>query len=152
MLIPILLSLLAAPYANGSLTPPPPKDRPVRASAERAARLRAAIAPLIDSARATWPAVRERLRDRKSLGGILFVSTELTDEFGNTEMVFLRVESVQDSLIFGRIANEIRTVRGYREGMTHFVPQSNLMDWTISRPDGTEEGNRIGKMIDNWKD
>jgi hypothetical protein len=31
------------------------------------------------------------------------------------------------------------------------VPESEVLDWTIARPDGSEEGNFIGKYLDSHR-
>jgi len=43
-----------------------------------------------------------------------------------------------------------RPVNGYRRGDAHEYPEEELIDWLISRPDGSEEGNVVGKFLDDW--
>ena len=31
------------------------------------------------------------------------------------------------------------------------MKESDVLDWTISKPDGTEEGNFVGKFLDTYK-
>lgn len=34
----------------------------------------------------------------------------------------------------------------------HFMtfPETDMLDWPITRPDGTEEGNFVGKFLDTY--
>ena len=31
------------------------------------------------------------------------------------------------------------------------VPELEVLDWTVSKPDGTEDGNFVGKFLDTYK-
>jgi hypothetical protein len=42
-------------------------------------------------------------------------------------------------------------VKGFKNTDPHSFPESELIDWLISRPDGTEEGNVVGKFLDEWQ-
>jgi hypothetical protein len=42
-------------------------------------------------------------------------------------------------------------VKGYRLRNRHAVPERDLLDWLITRPDGTEEGNVVGKFLDTYR-
>jgi len=42
-------------------------------------------------------------------------------------------------------------VTGYKHGDTYSFPEADLLDWTISKPDGTEEGNFVGKFLDTYQ-
>jgi hypothetical protein len=59
------------------------------------------------------------------------------------------VDSIRDERIHGRIARNIQFVRGYRRGQAHTLRIPELLDWTVLRPDGTEEGNRVGNFLDS---
>jgi hypothetical protein len=39
-------------------------------------------------------------------------------------------------------------VEGYGYGKELSVPEEEIVDWVITKPDGGEEGNLIGKYID----
>jgi hypothetical protein len=43
-------------------------------------------------------------------------------------------------------------VKGYKHGDEYKFPESEVLDWTISKPDGTEEGNFIGKFFDSLRE
>lgn len=42
-------------------------------------------------------------------------------------------------------------VTGYKRGDPHDLPEAEIVDWLISRPDGSEEGNVVGKFLDEWQ-
>jgi uncharacterized protein YegJ (DUF2314 family) len=81
-------------------------------------------------------------------GQAFFVTTRITGPDGAFEQVFVRVRQWQGPQLSGEIANELGTVKTYQQGQLISFPESAVLDWTISRPDGTEEGNYVGKLID----
>jgi hypothetical protein len=42
-------------------------------------------------------------------------------------------------------------VHGYRLGDRYTFPESELRDWLIAKPDGSEEGNYVGKFLDGYE-
>jgi hypothetical protein len=42
-------------------------------------------------------------------------------------------------------------VRGYRLRDQHAVAEAELLDWLITKPDGSEEGNVVGKFVDTYR-
>jgi hypothetical protein len=125
------------------LSPLAPPDRPVELGED----LEIEIERLSRISRGELPGVRERF-----LGGLppnhhLFVSTTLHDASAN-EMVFVHVREWREPELIDGVLDSDVTVTGYRRGQPLSVRTSDVADWTISRPDGTEEGNRIGRYID----
>jgi hypothetical protein len=39
----------------------------------------------------------------------------------------------------------------HKNGDPHTFSESEVIDWLISRADGTEEGNVVGKFLDEWQ-
>ena len=161
---PARLSLLAAllfTYAvvglgqntnGGYVAPKAPADKPVRANSDdEVARLEKAIKPYLEQAKQTYSEAKKRF-----LAGLppkhgFFLTTRLHDKEGHFEQTFIAVTEVKDGIVKGRIANEITTVAGYKQGDEYSFPESEVLDWTITRPDGTEEGNFIGKFLDEYQ-
>lgn len=111
----------------------------------------AAMQPFIAEARRTWPYARDRFVRRTLPPGYdFFVTARLTDPVGRQEQVFVRVERIEGALIHGRVQSEINTVSGWRRGDRFSLNQADLIDWTIVAPDGTEEGNVVGRFLDTW--
>jgi len=138
--------------ANAQLAPNAPPDQPVRATSdEQVRRMEAAVAPYIEKARKTYPEARARYLAGLPKGETFFVTAKLTDARGRIEVAFVRVTRVVDGKITGRIASEIAVVHGYKEGDQYTLPEGELVDWTISKPDGSEEGNVVGKFLDSYR-
>lgn len=154
-LLPAALLALAARTAGAQrpidLPPNAPVDRPksVNASCLLDA-MHQAMAPYVAQARASYPAARERFRAGLPPGHTFFVTTRLHDAGGREEQVFVVVDSITNGTIAGRIASQINTVRGFRYGQAYTLPEEALVDWMVSRPDGSEEGNVVGKFLDNY--
>ena len=129
-----------------------PQDKPVRVeSTAEKDRLDRALAPYVALARATYPQAKRRYLVGLPPRHSFFVSVELHDPAGRREMVFLAVDSLARDSIYGRIWNQVRLVRGYRLRDRYVVPESKLLDWLITKPDGTEEGNVVGKFLDTYR-
>lgn len=132
--------------------PNAPPDRPRgETSMEGWREVDAAMQPFIAEARRTWPYARDRFVRRTLPPGYdFFVTARLTDPVGRQEQVFVRVERIEGALIHGRVQSEINTVSGWRRGDRFSLNQADLIDWTIVAPDGTEEGNVVGRFLDTW--
>ena len=50
-----------------------------------------------------------------------------------------------------RIATGTIAIKRFKNGDPYSCPESELMDWVITHPDGTEEGNVVGKFLDEWQ-
>lgn len=132
------------------LSPNAPKDKPVTTStqAEMDAMERA-IAPYSEQDRRLYPDAKRRYLAGLPPGHQFFVVTKLHSP-GYQETVFVAVRSIEGDRITGRIASDIRNVTGYKAGDLYTFSESELVDWVITRPDGSEEGNLVGKFIDTW--
>lgn len=155
--LPLLfaLSLLACcgpAAALSDLSPDAPKDKPghVR-GADQAQQFLTAVAPYIAQARQTWPAARKRYLAGLPPRHVFFVTMKLVDATERFEIVFLEVRKIERGVITGEIANDLTLVQGYRRGQVVTVPETEIWDWTISKPDGSEEGNVVGKFLDSYQ-
>ncbi|MBP6743898.1 hypothetical protein KA344_01645 [bacterium] len=123
----------------------PPPDRPVRDSKEH---MDAILAPYVEQARKTLPAVKERYLKGLPPGQSLSVTTRLLDSDGKQmEQVFVTVVSWNKDYIEGTLNSEVK-LNNYKYGEPLLVLEKDVLDWTILRPDGSEEGNVIGKFLD----
>jgi len=159
---PILLSIaltLCASTAAISQQPKPeiyvapnaPLDKPVKTSANESEQFEAAIKPYIEKARNTYPQAKARFLKGLPPKHTFFVTTRLYDASKRFEQVFIAVMEIKDGRITGVIASEIQFVSGYHQGDAYSLPESELLDWTISKPDGTEEGNFVGNFLDSYE-
>lgn len=123
----------------------PPPDRPVKDSKEH---MEAILAPYVEQARKTLPAVKERYLKGLPLGQSLSVTTRLLDsDSKQMEQVFVTVVSWNKDYIEGTLNSEVK-LNNYKFGEPLLVLEKDVLDWTILRPDGSEEGNILGKFLD----
>jgi Uncharacterized protein conserved in bacteria (DUF2314) len=132
---------------NPTLSPNAPEDRPTRITSEE---LKTAIIPYIKQGQATYPAAKKRFLAGLPTGQHFFVVTKLQDSSGSSEQVFIFVAMIEDGRITGRIDNDLISVKGFKNGDPYTFPESEVVDWLITRPDGSEEGNVVGKFLDEW--
>lgn len=126
-----------------------PADRPVAVGDSAAAAFFASLAPRVGRARAAWPEVVARFRRGLPAGSTLFVTTRLRDAGGRVEQVFVAVDRMAAGEVAGRVWSDIQLVDGFRKGQPVSVQEQDILDWTITLADGSEEGNYIGKYVDS---
>ncbi|MFO0591374.1 MAG: DUF2314 domain-containing protein [Polyangiaceae bacterium] len=126
-----------------------PKDKPVSASGARMAEIKKGMAPLIEKARQTFPDAKKRYLAGLPRGEAFFVTVVLHDKEGTSEQVFIAVTGIRGNTISGKIASDILTLQGFQRGQAYSLDEADLIDWLISKPDGTEEGNLVGKYLDS---
>jgi hypothetical protein len=141
---------LAGQDPHVSSNAPPDKPVTVTQDAQRQ-RLEAALKPYIAQARATYPKAKARYLRGLPSGQSFFVTVMLRDSAGRNEMVFLAVDSLAHDSIFGRIWNQIHVVEGYRLRDRYALAERGLLDWLITKQDGSEEGNVVGKFVDTYR-
>ena len=106
------------------------------------------IEPCVREARRTYARARARF-----LAGLppkhgFFVVIRLSDDHDRFEQVFVAVDRIEDGAIEGRIWSPVHMLGGYTPGAPLSVLEKEIVDWVITKPDGGEEGNLIGKYID----
>ena len=135
-----------------ALAPNAPQDRPIDIDGtdpgDAQAKWNALVAPYVEQGRATYPEAKRRYLAGLPPGHTFFVTTILRDHEDHFENVFVVVDKVAGQKVTGRIATQVNLVRGYRDGQLLVFPESDLIDWLISKPDGSEEGNYVGKFLD----
>jgi hypothetical protein len=153
----VALSCVAiTPYAAtgqrpAQVAPNAPPDNPVSAVLKcQLAAMYRAVAPYVAQARATYPAARDRFQAGLPPRHTFFVTTRLRDAQGREEQVFVAVDSVRGQTVSGRIWSQIGVVSGFRLGQPYTFADTELVDWMVARPDGSEEGNVVGKFLDTY--
>jgi hypothetical protein len=149
----VVLTLFAIPAKaqEPQLSPNAPQDRPITTDASQLAAFEAAIAPHVAEAKRTYPAAKRKFLAGLPTGQSFFVTTRLRDGTGAFEQVFIAVRSIEDGTIHGKVWSEINTVRGYRFGDEYRFSETEMLDWLITHPDGSEEGNFVGKFLDSYR-
>jgi hypothetical protein len=114
----------------------------------KANRLDEIVKELAPKALEGWPSAKARflagLPERHSL----FVTILLTGDRGQLEYLFVAVDRIENNDIHGRVWNEVRQIKYLYHGAPIALPEDSISDWLITKPDGTEEGNLIGKYMD----
>ena len=113
--------------------------------------LKKAQEPYIRKAKETYPLARERFKKGLPKGESFFLTTRLRDNQGRVEQVFILVVSIEEGVINGVIYNNIDVVSGFKYGQKYSFPETEMLDWLITKPDGSEEGNFIGKFLDLYQ-
>jgi len=132
------------------LAPNAPADKVVSVSSdEQARRFEAAIAPYVKEARRTFPDAKGRFLAGLPPGETFFVTVRLVDGQQGVEIVFVQVRTIKDGWVIGKIANEVVTVKGHEQGDVLATQETSILDWTITKPDGSEEGNLVGKFLES---
>jgi uncharacterized protein YegJ (DUF2314 family) len=113
-----------------------------------------AIAPYVAKARASYPAAKKRFLAGLPRGytfsvWIRLVQLPTKGQRGRFEDVFVLVDAIKGNKVTGRIANIPDNVTNYREGQRISVSESEIRNWVIVRPDGSEEGNVVGKFLES---
>lgn len=132
--------------------PSAPLDKPILGTrADELKKLEEAIKPYIQKAKETYPEAKKRFLKGLPAKHTFFITTRLRDEQGRLEQVFIAVKEIKDGIVKGIIWSDIAVVSGYRRGEGYSFPESELVDWTIIKPDGSEEGNFVGKFLDTYR-
>ena len=132
-----------------SPSPTPPPDGPTAVTADEIEQFEDSLKPYIEKARQTYPDAKKRYLAGLPRGQWFSVTTKIYDEQGKFESVFIAVREIKDGVIKGVIASEINLITKYKLGEPYSFAEKDLLDWTISHPDGTEEGNFVGKYIES---
>jgi uncharacterized protein YegJ (DUF2314 family) len=106
------------------------------------------VAPYIEQALKTLPDAKQRFLAGLPQGEAFFLVTRIYDTDGRFEQVFVRVKKWDQDKIKGAITNDLYTVKDFHNGQLIEFEEKDILDWLISKPDGSEEGNYVGKFLD----
>jgi hypothetical protein len=127
-----------------------PKDRPFPATSDAdAAKLDEAISALVERAKTTYPAAKQRFLAGLPPKERFFVTTRI-QEGHQFEQIFVLVRAIADGLIHGTVASDIHLVKSVKARAPIAVAEDQIVDWMIAKPDGSEEGNIVGKFLDTY--
>jgi uncharacterized protein YegJ (DUF2314 family) len=115
-----------------------------------------AIAPYVAKARASYPAAKKRYLaglppDHTFAVWIRLYQNDKKSRENRHEDVFVVVEQIKEGKIRGYINNKLDLLTNYQKGERIQFPESDVKNWVIVRPDGSEEGNDVGKFLEHWK-
>lgn len=143
--------VLGSGAAPAQLAPNAPVDQPQAVTKDQLVEREKLLAPYIKIAQDTYPPARGRFLAGLPKGEHFFVVTRLVDSQGRQEQVFIRVQSIREGLVTGVISSQIMMVSGFKAGEIYTFKETEVIDWLISKPDGSEEGNVVGKFLDTLK-
>jgi len=146
----LLLFTVSTAFAQTRDYPKLPPDNPIHAAdAQRASDLDRAAAPYIAKARKSYPAAKKRFLAGLPPRYLFSLTTKLWDRSHTRfEVVFVVADRISDGKVFGRLASHTSLPVGHNFGDHISFPEAQIMDWTIVHPDGTEEGNVVGKFME----
>lgn len=144
-------ALCQQPSPTVSLAPNAPQDRPFKIKNDEKEQYEEAIKPYVAMAKKTYPQAKEVFLKGLPPKQTFFVTTRLHDASGKIEQVFIAVSEIKTGLIKGTIASDIQLVSGFKFGDRFSFPERDLIDWTVTKPDGSEEGNFVGKFLETYQ-
>jgi hypothetical protein len=147
----ILAFTASSAFCTPQLAPNAPKDKPASATKDQVPRFERAIAPYVAKAKATYPDAKNRFLAGLPPKQVFFITTRLHDKDGKWEQAFIRVATIKHGKVTGTIASDLEMVKSFKNGQKYTFPEDDLLDWAISKPDGTEEGNFVGNCLDTYK-
>lgn len=128
-----------------------PPDISTSVTPEQLKALDEAMKPYVEQARKAFPGAKARFLAGLQKGQSLFVTARLYDERGKSELAFISVTRIQGGIVEGRIRSNLNVVTTYRLRDRYAFTEADLVDWLIAYPDGTEEGNLVGKFMDSYR-
>ncbi len=120
-------------------------------AAEQRKKFEAARQPHIEEAKKTYPEAKKRFLAGLAPKERFLITVELRDGKGLSEQAYIEVKEIKDGIIKGTIASDLNVITKLKRGDKHSLGESELMDWIISKPDGTEEGNFVGKFLNEYQ-
>jgi hypothetical protein len=148
----LFLILTSLSLAQTPLAPNAPKDKPVATTPEKVAAFERAIAPHVAKAKASYPDAKKRYLAGLPPKHVFFLTTRLHDKArGAFEQVFIEVRAIDKGKVTGLIASDVMHIAGFKRGDRHTFQEKDLLDWLIAKPDGSEEGNEVGKFLDTYQ-
>ncbi len=140
----LLLFIVPTAFAQTRDHPKLPPDNPIRATdTQRANDLDRAAAPYIVKARKSYPSAKKRFLAGLPPGYLFSLTTKLWDRSHTRfEVVFVVADKIS-------VASQTILPVGHNFGDRIDFPEAEIMDWTIVHPDGTEEGNVVGKFMES---
>ncbi len=128
-----------------------PQDKPGSLTREQVAAFENAIAPYVAKARETYPEAKRRFSTGLPDKQTFLLVTRLYDKDGKWEQAFIAIKRIKEGKVTGTISNDLTGLKGFKRGQKYTFPESDILDWVIAGPDGTEEGNFVGKFLDTYK-
>lgn len=152
----LCISLILTCWISGLAQQPskstqPAQDDTIHVGGDQAKKLNEALKPHIEEARRTYPDAKKRFLDGLPPKEHFYLTVKLRDDKGRIEQAFIEVKEIIDGIVKGLITDEVTFVTKYKKGDEYTFPESELIDWRITKPNGTQEGNFVGKFLDTYE-
>ncbi len=105
--------------------------------------------PFVEQARKTYPQARARFVAGLPKGARFYVTVDFKD--GTIiENAYITVRTIEGNQIRGVVSTKLLRIKSHYSGEEVTFPESVVIDWTITSADGKEEGNFVGKFLDEY--
>ena len=105
--------------------------------------------PYVEKARKTYPEAKERFQAGLPKGYRFFVTVDF-QEHNVHENGFLQVRQIAKGMVTAIVATKFQKITSPRYAESIVIPETRILDWTITSPNGSEEGNYVGKFLDEY--
>ena len=138
----------AACSAADQVAPPmtAPQDEPIEFN--NPAVLDSIIQPYVQMARKTYAEAKGRFMKGLPADRKFLVTVRAYDEAGNFEQIFVEVHKIEAGQVKGAVSMSSGKLPGLAPGDKVAIPEDQVLDWCFLSPDGTQEGNVVGKFLD----
>jgi len=141
---------LAWSVVTGADSPTPPADgggTSASKPADKGVLSDPRLPPLVDKARQAYPDARKKFAAGLPRGDKFLIRAQVKDPAGVTDIAVVRVRTIIDGIIKGSVYTAPKKATGFAFGQACDVPEGELLDWVISKTDGTEEGDFMGHIL-----
>jgi uncharacterized protein YegJ (DUF2314 family) len=144
-----MLSESTTPDNSNPVAANAPADNPEAVSGvDKVKAFEEELKPIMENAKATLPDAKKRFLKGLKKGEAFFLTIDLRER-NVVERIFVRIIKWKDNGIKGAIANDIAVLPTYKNGQVINFSESEVLDWTITKADGSEDGNYLGKYIES---
>lgn len=123
-----------------------PPEKPVQF--DNPAKLDSLMAPYVQMARRSYRDAKARFQKGLPSGERFFITTRIFDPQGNFQQVFVEVTNISNGKVAGRIVTGTQKTSGHTPADVFICNEKDILDWSIAKPDGSQEGNVVGKFLD----
>lgn len=147
----LILTCWTGSFAQGSDGYATQDETDAAAQAERQRKYEEALKPHLEEAKKTYPDAKKRFLAGLPPTERFLLTVELRDAKGMSQQCYIEVKGIKDGMVKGIIASDIRIAIKSKRGDKYSLRESELIDWLIVKPDGTEEGNFVGKFLNDYQ-
>jgi hypothetical protein len=149
VVVAVVLAGSATNKARPSVPDHPIEDHPVRLEGDALDEGERAMVALIRESQAELPHIRKRFEAGLREGEFLYLTVRLFHPDQSFEQAFVRVTEWTDQDVTGVMASELIGFTEPKRGDVLKFLESTAIDWTVTGPGGTEEGNRLGHYLES---